>query len=129
MKSSKKIELLQKDIMNAMKAINEINIERISENKTPSSGMVVFSFGSVEQIGSFGDMKDFKNIILQKAKECERFRNMLDSVQTNLMIDDLENRCLKVFEMDKPSPKKIKNAFFGASEGFRKAVGFFKKEN
>ena len=63
MKSSKKIELLQKDIRNAMNAINEINIERISENKTPSSGMVVFSFQTVEEIGLFGDMKDFKNIL------------------------------------------------------------------
>ena len=129
MKSSKKIELLQKDIMNAMKAINEINIERISENKTPSSGMVVFSFQSVEEIGSFGDMKDFKQCLIDKAKSDNNFRKMLDLVQTNLMLDDLENRCLKVFEMDKPSPKKIKNAFLGTSEGFRKAVGFFKKEN
>ena len=129
MKSSKKIELLQKDIMNAMKAINEINIERISENKTPSSGMVVFSFQSVEEIGSFGDMKDFKQCLIDKAKIDNNFRKMLDLVQTNLMLDDLENRCLKVFEMDKPSPKKIKNAFLGTSEGFRKAVGFFKKEN
>lgn len=129
MKSSKKIELLQKDIMNAMNAINEINIERISENKTPSSGMVVFSFQSVEEIGSFGEMKDFKQCLIEKAKSDNNFRKMLDSVQTNLMLDDLENRCLKVFEMDKPSPKKIKNAFFGASEDFRKAVGFFKKEN
>ena len=129
MKSSKKIELLQKDIMNAMNAINEINIERISENKTPSSGMVVFSFQSVEEIGSFGDMKDFKQCLIDKAKSDNNFRKMLDLVQTNLMLDDLENRCLKVFEMDKPSPKKIKNAFLGTSEGFRKAVGFFKKEN
>ena len=50
MKSSKKIELLQKDIMNAMNAINEINIERISENKTPSSGMVFFNFESKRRI-------------------------------------------------------------------------------
>ena len=129
MKSSKKIELLQKDIMNAMNAINEINIERISENKAPSSGMVVFNFESKRRIATFGEMKDFKQCLIDKAKIDNNFRKMLDLVQTNLMLDDLENRCLKVFEMDKPSPKKIKNAFLGTSEGFRKAVGFFKKEN